>query len=71
MDGGDQASEPASCASGHQCTVPRTPGLRTGQSQYKGRSDRQKGLDNKTSGLVLSVQQAVGQGMLVPLGTAH
>ena len=71
MDGGDQASEPVSCTSGHQCTVPRTPGLRTGQSLHKGRSDRQKGLDNRTSGLALSDQQTVGQGMPVPRGTAH
>ena len=71
MDGGDQASEPASCASGHQCTVPCTPGLRTGQPLYKGRSDSQKGLDNRTSGLALSDQQTVGQGMPVPRGTAH
>ena len=71
MDGGDQASEPASCTSEHQCTVPRTPGLRTGQSLHKGRSDRQKGLGDWTSGLALSDQQTVGQGMPVPLGTAH
>ena len=71
MDSGDQASEPASCASGHQCTVPRTPGLRTGQSQHKGRSDRQKGLGDRTSGLALSDQQTAGQGMPVPRGTVH
>jgi len=64
MDGGDQASEPASCTSEHQCTVPRTPGLQTGQSLHKGRSDRQKGLGDRTSGLALSDSKPWGKACL-------
>ena len=72
-DGGDYTSKPVSCACA-LCTEPHTPGLRQSwpdQSLHKGRSDGQKGLDNRTGGLAQLNQQTAGKGMPVPQGTAH